>query len=249
MLRKQGTEPIKSNTHKALRDVKETEFAALLRGLAADVVDAHIHWGQMILLEEQIRARPHVSAQAHTFWHYTRLAHRQTALSCLARVFDQEHNSLHMHSFLEVIRDHLHLFSKEGITRRRPDDPFVKMMSPEDAKPDPEQLARDIDSCSTLDPEIKALNRFRNNLLAHRGAALTRQDDSEKLPPLLVKQVERLLDRAKTLLNRYNFMFDNSGYSMVPYGHGDLVKVFDAVERDLNRQKAEAEVQGRPEVQ
>lgn len=246
---KKGTEPIKSNTPKALRDVKETEFAALVRGLALDVVDAHIHWGQMILLEKQIRARPYVSAQAYTFWHYTRVAHRQTALACLARVFDQEPSSLHMCSFLEVIRDHLHLFNKEGIKRRRPDDPLVKMMTPEAAKPDPEQLARDIDSCSTLDPDIKALNRFRNNLLSHRGAKLTRQDEVEKLPSLLVEQVERLLDRAKTLLNRYNFMFDNSGYSVVPYGHGDLVKVFDAAERDLNRQKAEAEVQGKPEVQ
>lgn len=233
-LSEQEAEPVKNKAPKALRDVNETEFAALVRGLVLDVVDAHIHWGQLTLLEKEMNARPDVSAQAYTFWHYTRVAHRQTALASLARVFDQEPGSLHMRSFLEAIRDHLHLFNKEGISRRRPDDPFVKMMSPEAAKPDPAQLARDIDSCSTLDPDIKALNRFRSNLLAHRGAKLTRQDDVDKSPPLLVEQVKRLLDRAKTLLNRYSFMFDNSGYSMVPHGHGDLVNIFDGVERDLN---------------
>jgi hypothetical protein len=151
-----------------------------------------------------------------------------------------------MRSFLEAIRDHLHIFNKEGVSRRRPDDPFVKMMSPEAAKPDPVQLARDMDLCSTSDPDIKALNRFRGSLLAHRGAKLTRLDDVDKLPPLLVEQVKRLLDRANTILNRYSFMFDNSGDSMVPHGYGDLVNIFDAVERDLNLQKAEAEAQGKP---
>lgn len=140
-----------------------------------------------------------------------------------------------MRSLLEAIRDHLHLFNIDEVSRRRPaDDPFVKMMPPEDVKPDPERLEEDIGLCSTSDDDVKALITFRNNLLAHRGAKLVRQDDVTKLPQLLVEQLERLLDRAKTLLNRYSFMFDDSGDPMIPHGHGDLVNIFDSVQRGLD---------------
>lgn len=234
---------------KTLSDLTDIEFAALLRGLAADVVDAHIYWAQFSLLEKKITEMLDVAKEAYTFWYYTLMAHRQNALICLARIFDQENKSLHMRSWLEAIREHLHLFNKEGVLRRRPDDPFVKMMSPADAKPDLDQLECDIKSCLNSDPDIKALNKFRATLLAHRGAKLARRDDVTRLPPLLFEQVERLLNRAKTLLNRYSFMFDNSGYSMIPHGHGDLANIFDSIQRDLDRQGAEADAQGKLEAE
>jgi hypothetical protein len=207
----------------ALKNINEAEFGALIRGLAQDVVDAHIHWGQLNALQAQLDKWPEVRAEAWAFWYYTLLAHRQTALVSLARAFDQEDSSLHMQSLLIAIRDHLHLFDKDGVLQRRPDNPFAQWMPQDAAKPDLTQLNQDIDASSMSDPDVKALNLYRHTLLAHRGATLTKRGDETKFPPLFDEQVERLLERARTLLNRYNYMFDASHYGMKPQGHDMLI--------------------------
>lgn len=83
------------------------EFDRLLLGLSEDVIDAHIYWGQYLALQAQVETFPQVYAEGATFWIYTLHAHRRTALACLCRAFDQEASSLHLHSWLTTIKDHL----------------------------------------------------------------------------------------------------------------------------------------------
>lgn len=211
----------------------------LIRGIARDVVDAHIHWGQKMALESQLERFPNVKVEAWTFWFYTMVAHRQAALISLARVFDQEQSSLHMRSWLEAIREHLHMFNKESALQRRPGDPFVQWMKPDAAKPDPIQLEQDINACSLKDSDINALIVYRNILLAHRGGTVTRRDNASEIATLSEEQVKRLLDRAHMLLNRYSYMFDTSIYGTKPSGNDQVHLVFEAMQRDFDRQKSE----------
>lgn len=84
--------------------------------------------------------------------------------------------------------------------------------------------------------------KYRNTQLAHRGRKPSLQGDAAKLPTLLYEQVERLLERARSLLNRYNYMFDISFFSMTPLGHDAVETVFECIQRDLDhREKKEAE--------
>ncbi len=53
----------------ALKNINEAEFGALIRGLAQDVVDAHIHWGQLNALQAQLDKWPEVSLPARLASH------------------------------------------------------------------------------------------------------------------------------------------------------------------------------------
>jgi len=227
---------------KSGKELDATQFRALIRALAQDVIDAHIHWDQHNALQAQLEKWPQVQAEAWQFWAYTLTAHRRAALAALARVFDTEADSLHLHSWLTMIRDHLHRFGKQAAAQRTPEDPFTQWLPDDATTPDPEQLNRDIAQCATSDPDVKALVKYRNTQLAHRGRKLSLQGDAAKLPTLLYEQVERLLERARTLLNRYNYMFDASFFSMTPLGHDAVETVFECVQRDLDhREQQEAE--------
>ena len=220
----------------------DIEFNALVQALARDVVDAHIYWDQHNALQAQLEKWPEVQTEGWPFWYYAQQAHQRTALTCLARVFDQEQNSLHLRAWLISIRDHLHLFGKDAVKLRRPGDPFVQWQ-PEDAVPDPIQLNKDIDLCSMRDPDVAALIVYRNTVLAHRGAKLSKQGVTAKLPELHYEQIQQLLARARDILNRYNYMFDASFFSMTPLGHDAVERIFEGMQRDLDQQKAKVAAQ------
>jgi len=182
----------------------ESEFHSLLDGLAQDVVDAHIYWNLWKSLSDLLTRWPDVKIEASTFWHYTRTAHLRSALTSLARAFDQEGSALHLKSWLVTIREHQSLFTKDAFERRLSNDPFAKWLLEDVKEPDIATLSADIDSSSKTDPDVLALVKYRGNVLAHRGANLAKQGTTAQQPQLNVDQIERLLERARTILNRYS---------------------------------------------
>lgn len=62
-----------------------------------------------------------------------------------------------------------------------------------------------------------------------------KRGDPAKLPPLLIEQVERLLERAITLLNRYAYMFETTLYATQPVGHDHIERIFAMMQSDLDR--------------
>lgn len=228
---------------KTISVADDSEFNALIQALARDVVDAHIFWDQHSALLAQLEKWPEVQTEGWPFWYYTLQAHRRTALASLARVFDQEQSALHLRSWLTSIREHLHLFGKDAVMKRRPGDPFAQWMRADAAVPDPVVLDQDIKSCSKSDPDVTALFMYRHNFLAHRSAKLSKQGESAKLPELFVEQIERLLARAHDILNRYSYLFDASFFSMTPLGHDAVERVFEGMQCDLNQRKADITAQ------
>jgi hypothetical protein len=139
-----------------------------------------------------------------------------------------------LYSWLTTISNHLHFFKKKGSPK---DDSFAQSLRDEQPAPDPEQLKRDIASCAPEDPDVNALIQYRNTQLAHRGHTLALQGEVAELPQLPHEQIERLLLRAKTILNRYNYMFDSSMYVMGSAGDGSPRAIFEAVQRDIDRRE------------
>ena len=221
----------------------ESEFRSLLEGLAQDVVDANIYWNLWKSLSDLLTQWPEVQIEASTFWHYTRTAHFRTALTSLARAFDQEGNSLHLKSWLVTIREHQSVFTKDAFERRLSDDPFAKWLLDDVKEPDIATLSADIDSCSKTNPDVLSLLKYRGNVLAHRGANLAKQGITGQQPQLNVDQIERLLERARTILNRYSLLFNATAYSMRPVGHDDVEHVFRRMQCDITRAKEEVEAQ------
>lgn len=219
-----------------IRISNSSEFCNLITTLSSDVVDAHIHWRLHCDLHEAIQAEPIVWAQSRTFWHLTLTAHAETAIEHLCRAFDQEQSSLHLLSWLKTIQANLYLFETPEFKRRLAGNAFVDSLAEDIRSPDLAKLKTDIGDCAATDPLVKKLMAHRNNAVAHRSA---KRALSNKAPPLdralSVEDIEALLDRARTVLNRYCQLFSAEAYSVSMIGRDDFKFIFSSVVSAVER--------------
>lgn len=209
------------------------EFERLLKALSDDIVDAHIHYQLYKELIEAIRKHPLVVQQSNTFWTFTLQAHLNSSVYALFRAYDQNTSSLHLLSWLSTIRANLHLFEEAGFRERLKDNPYVASLAQDSRKPDETILAEDISSCSNSDPTVMKLTIYRGSRIAHRNAKnlVAAQDVSEHA--LTFEDLNTLLERAKTILNRYSYLFSASSYSTQVVGHDDYEYIFKCVEEKV----------------
>lgn len=212
------------------------DFATLLYALSVDIVDAHIHWRLAGDIAKALREHPVVAAQSNTFWHFTHKAHVATALQGLARAFDQEKSSLHLLSWLQIIRDSQSIFEVKEFKARLRDNPFVESLADTAKRPDPATLDADIASCSSADPAVKLLVRYRGSRAAHRSKNLAlKAQRTAAVPGLTDPDVEALLERARTIFNRYSHLFSAATYSTSVVGRDDYKYIFSSVESAVQR--------------
>jgi hypothetical protein len=217
------------------------EFGKLIAALSSDVVDAHVHWRLHCDLHEAIQAHPIVWSQSRTFWQLTLTAHAETAVENLCRVFDQEQSSLHLLSWLRTIRTNLHLFDTAEFKRRRAGTPFVDSLAEDPRSPDLAALEADINDCTATDPLVKKLMVHRGNAVAHRGAKRAISDEPLPLElTLSVEDLEVLLSRARTVLNRYCQLFAAETYSVSMIGRDDYKFIFSSVAAAVERSRRAA---------
>ncbi len=217
-----------------------SEFAKLLDGLADDVVSAHIHWRLHCDLVAALKKQPVVRSQTPAFWDLTVKAHSATALGHLCKAFDQEAKSLHLKSWLNTIRKNLHLFETEEFKRRLTTNPYVVSLAQDARVPDKATLESDILECSKTDPLVKKLMAHRGSAGAHRGAKRTLKGKSTTSGPLLsVSDVEALLVRARTVLNRYSNLFAAKIFSVKMIGGDDYEFLFSTVAAAVKRSRHE----------
>lgn len=211
------------------------EFKRLIKALSDDVVDAHIHYLLYEDLSKALESHPLVAQQSKTFWTYTLQAHLNSSIYALFRVYDQNKRSLHLRSWLITIQDNLHLFDKTAFRERLKDNPYVASLTSDSKKPDPAELKQDIVACSCSEPVVNKLIIYRGNRIAHRNAKLligTQAPSSNQA--LTFQDLNILLERAKTILNRYSYLFEASVYSTKIVGRDDYNCIFMAVEEKVN---------------
>ncbi len=210
------------------------QFQRLLKALSDDVVDAHIHYQLYQDLVEAIDKHPLVVQQSNTFWTYTLQAHLNSSVYALFRAYDQETKSLHLRSWLTTIQEHLHLFDEAAFRERLKDNPYVASLAQDSRKPDALMLTEDIAACSNSDPIVKKLTIYRGSRIAHRSAKDTLSvrgaGDRESLT---FDDLSALLQRAKTIVNRYSYLFSASVYSTRVIGHDDFEYIFKCVEEKV----------------
>ncbi len=210
------------------------EFARLLKSLSDDVVYAHIHWRMALDLGASLRQHPLVEAQSKTFWYLTHRAHVSTALQHLCKAFDQEQASLHLLSWLKEIESNISLFDVEAFRARLKDNLYVKSLSESAKKPDPELLIADISLCMATDPLVRKLVAYRGSQAAHRSTKLVLNGNAQAISSSLTDpEVESLLSRAITILNRYSYMFAAETHSTSMIGKDDYKYIFKTVEASV----------------
>ena len=213
-----------------IRVANSSEFKKLIDSLSSDVVDAHIHWRLHLDLYEALQNHPIVRHQSSTFWHLTLKAHVETAIEHLCRAFDQEQSALHLLSWLTTIRDNLHLFDTEEFKQRLAGNAFVDSLAEELRIPDSATLEADISECTATDPLVRKLVVHRGSAVAHRSAkrVISPAPLSAELA-LSLEDVESLLGRARTVLNRYCQLFAAETFSVNMIGRSDFEFIFKAV--------------------
>ena len=216
------------------------EFERLLKGLSDDVLDAHIHYRLYQDIVEAISKHPLVAQQSNVFWTFTVQAHLNASVYALFRAYDQDTRSLNLRSWLSIIRANLNLFDETGFRERLKDNLYVASLARDSRKPDPAVLEEDIVACSSDDPLVKKLIIYRGSRIAHRNTKflIVARDVSES-QALTFKYLDPLLERARTILNRYSYLFAATVYSTKVVGHDDYEYIFKAVEEkvELARQQ------------
>ena len=218
------------------------EFGRLIKGLADDVVHANIHWKLHCDLHAALQAQPVVGNQSNTFWYLTLNAHALTAAQYLCRAFDQQKGALSLQSWLKTIRANLHLFDTAEFKMRLAANPFVASLAEHPRRPDPAVLNADIRQCSSGEPLVGKLMAYRNNVAAHRNANGTVAGTAAAFTVPVVA-LEALLERSRTVLNRYSSLFAAETHSTSIIGRDDYRFIFssvaDAVERSHQAMDAE----------
>jgi hypothetical protein len=219
------------------------EFQHLLKALCDDVVDAHIHYQMYEELVEAIAVHPVVVQQSNTFWTYTLQAHLDSCVYAMFRAYDQNTRALHLQSWLATIQGNLHLFDQELFRERLKENPYVASLAQDSRRPDAEVLDADIASCSSADSIVNKLTRYRSNMVAHRNAkaVLTLGDGGDKFG-LTFNDIRTLLERAKSIVNRYSNMFSASTYSTKVIGHDDFRFIFECVEATVEEARRQRTV-------
>jgi hypothetical protein len=224
--------------------ISDEEFSRLLKGLANDIIDSHIHYK---LYKDLIVANGlnfQIMVQSNTFWSFTLEAHLATSINLLCKVYDTHPNALHLTSWLQAIQNNLHLFNDDNFRKRKKDHIHVNELLKHSRTPDNQTLKEDIHACTKNDPLVKTLRLLRDNIHAHRNAkntakAINISDNN----PQSFEDYEKLLARSLNILNRYSHLYDASTYSTQVIGHQDYKYVFKCIDEKLKNDELEIENQ------
>jgi len=212
----------------------EAAFNTLLTSLTEDIVTASIHWRLCKDLWASVPEFVTELNQSPAFWSLTFNAHREVALFRLGRLYDQQTGALSLSSLVDTIAANQHLFHEGPFRERLKNNQFVESLAQGARRPDEATLAEDAAIVSEKsDPLIKRLLAIRNRVLAHRDPRVvlgTVQDPSGAIDDA---DIDTLLDRAATIVNRYGILFRAGSSLMSIVGQDDFKRVLEHIRRDL----------------
>jgi hypothetical protein len=171
------------------------EFERLLDALCDEAVTACIHFRLYNDLEASRSEYATAFNQSWTFWSLTFQSHWDTTLFRLCKIYDQHKTSLNLRNLLDTIEANLGVFDVENFRERLKGNPFVESLSSRATRPAVDELRKDRDSVTEVDPRVKSLVVWRNNFFAHRsakhvssGSSLPITTASALLMPMLCSQ-------------------------------------------------------------
>ena len=218
------------------------EFERLMEALSHDLVHANIHYRLHRDLQDSVQEYEREFNQSNTFWWLTLNAHFDACLFRLCRAYDQNKNALHLRNWLEIIQENLHLFDIDAFKVRLKENSFVESLAASARKPDPKQLAADIEFASNNNPLVKKLTILRNKVIVHRDIKLLIQDRNFwQEQSLKYAEIDTLLEQGVAILNRHSNLFKALSYSKQIVGHDDYKYVLASIRADRERREAEYE--------
>jgi len=169
--------------------------------------------------------------QSPAFWGLTINAHILAVLTRLNNFFGKKEKEkhLHMHSFLDFVKNNLYIFSREAFERRlRVVNRYDEIAASYNCEITKEKVERDIVKLANL--PISSLKAWRHRLLSHIDRRDVAQNiDIAKRHPIKMKHIAEIIDMLHEVLNEYSLAYDFSTHSKdLAVEHG-LQYILDAI--------------------
>jgi hypothetical protein len=214
---------------KPVRVASEKEFERLLDHMTREADRVSDHWHLLKGLEVANKRYAFEMNESQASWSFTLLAHRDTAVFRLARLYDQHDCSLSLKRFLLTIKAGKETFSQEAFRKRLKDNPYVEGLF---RSLNPATLRADIRRVSEEhDPLVARLCKLRNQSLAHVDPNPIRLGTTSSLPWLKLQEMGTLIKRARRILTRYSLTYRASLTSSKVMGADDYNHLLDLVRR------------------
>jgi len=212
----------------------DAAFGTLLSSLTEDTVTASIHWRLCKDLWAAVPEFVREMNQSAAFWSLTLNAHREVALFRLGRLYDQQRGALSLLSLVGTIRANQHLFEEAHFRKRLRGNPFIDSLAVDARRPDIATLDEDARSVSDgSDLLVTRLVAMRNRVLAHRDPTIVLGASRTTTEALDAVEVDTLLERAASIVNRYSIMFRAGSHLIKIIGHDDFERLLRHVRDDL----------------
>lgn len=214
------------------------QFDRLFRALALELTYANVHYKLFLDVNSSFNEYKREVNQANAFWGIARDAIRDVAFLGLCRVYDPEPKTNSLPNLLKEIRDNPDFLeivtvesSTEAINARQP----KRLLTPIDQ----DQLIRDIEFVTKLNPAVKRLIAWRSNIFVHRNARNLAEEKPlalENMPRY--EDLESLLKDGMKIINRYAGHFRNTEYSTQLVGGDDFRFVLECIRESLAAHEA-----------
>lgn len=228
---------------KPIRIKNSKEFESLMKGLARDIVNANIHYRLHKNLNDAIPEYVRELNQSAAYWNLTISAQMDATLLRLCRAYDSHAASLSLPRLLATIKDNLHIFDTPQFKERLKDSPFVESLAKDCRIPEKKELHADSKLVSGSDPLVKSLLAWRNNIGAHRNPRETLSPNSVIVAPLEYSDIEKLLKRSISILNKYSLLFGALAYSVSMVGADDYKYVLYCIRKDIAARNRDLEIE------
>ena len=202
-------------------DVSDSDqFGKLFEALAQDIIHAKIHYRLHCDLRDAVSEFEVELNQSRAFWSLTIAAHVDSTHSRLFRAYDQHPRALSLCTLLEEVRRHPESFGA--------------------SPPANTDVEQDLPLVRSTDPLVKKLVSYRGSVFAHRNTNNVVQGlRLEDRFGLTYDELDDLLNRAVTMLNKYDHSFRRTTWATEIVGGDDFRQVLESV-RETNERREEA---------
>jgi hypothetical protein len=198
------------------------ELAGLLKALVDDIRTCHDYYRLYRKLHEALKEFDTEFHQSPAFWSLTFQSLGDAAILRLCRVYDQHKSANHLHGLLLTIQANPELFDEAHFRERLQDNPAVDYLAKHGTSPKPDDLEKDLKLTSDDDPDVLLLYKWRGAVVAHRNAKMAKGTNTwADENPLSWAVIEKLIDRAFEIFNKYSVLFSAASYSTMLIGEDD----------------------------
>ena len=201
-------------------------FDNLTERLVEELKAAAMHFDLYRSIKSSIPTHKKGINKSPNFWSLTLNAHLEATRCSLCKIYDQtNNNNLTLNSWLKEFKKY---HCKQEFFEPNEMDKFYRMPLNEG------EIEQDISSVSLTDPLVNTLyTKHRNNEVAHISNKLVSRGESFwETYPLTVDDIEALILRSKTIVNKYTAHYNGVHYELLSiYQKDDFQYVVDSVEK------------------